>query len=491
MPLTHDSAPSTISGFRIKSSVHIGDFLYAAVLNDIGDAISKIVKIDPTVRNTVETDNWFTDGIDQMNPDIRLEKYTYGSTEYIMYTTKTWNIHVINVNTKHDSVIYTSINNQAEFGTPTPIPIYVTQCEDDIPYIVICFIWGTNKLHLYAKWPVIDPGEEEDLGTTSTTTHRIGSSAYIVPSSATTSYTDGARAQNFYTMGTVIWCTFGGRICRCESTSGADGIVKNATTDINSNLSGLRIESDGIYILVPGSGEMLKCTSAFNDITPTAFVQHITGFTDNPRMCGKFSGLSFVTNDSGDTYVFDFGTPAFEFYVEPTPPTSNICFPAGTLVNTDQGEIQIQKIVHGKHTINGKRIVDITKTVTVSKYLVQISPSAIGPDVPSRQTVISERHKLLYKGKMVPAESLVGICDGVKFVDYTGETLYNVLLEKHGVMNVNSLICESVDPSSMVAKLYSKQCKYPPRVRDKVVSMLKECRDTGNTDTFERIISKC
>ena len=47
---------------------------------------------------------------------------------------------------------------------------------------------------------------------------------------------------------------------------------------------------------------------------------------------------------------------------------SNICFPAGTPVKTDQGIVPIDIIDTNKHTINGQDILHITKTITLDPY---------------------------------------------------------------------------------------------------------------------------
>jgi hypothetical protein len=55
---------------------------------------------------------------------------------------------------------------------------------------------------------------------------------------------------------------------------------------------------------------------------------------------------------------------------------------------------------------------------------------------------------------MVPAHYLLGRLKDVKKVKYSGEILYNVLLEEYGVMNVNNLMCETLDPTSPIGCLY-------------------------------------
>ena len=38
-------------------------------------------------------------------------------------------------------------------------------------------------------------------------------------------------------------------------------------------------------------------------------------------------------------------------------------------------------------------------------------------------------------------------------VDYNGETLFNVLLKKHDKMMINNLICETLHPENIAAKI--------------------------------------
>ena len=130
-----------------------------------------------------------------------------------------------------------------------------------------------------------------------------------------------------------------------------------------------------------------------------------------------------------------------------------ICFPAKTPVKTDQGYVHIDKIDKRVHTIRGEKIVAITKTVSKENHLVCIKKNALGKNMPSEKTYISKNHCVLYKGKMVEAKKLVALLDNglVEFVEYTGETLYNVLLEEHSKIIVNNMICETLHPMNKVA----------------------------------------
>ena len=89
----------------------------------------------------------------------------------------------------------------------------------------------------------------------------------------------------------------------------------------------------------------------------------------------------------------------------------------------------------------------------MDKELVCIEQDALGQNYPTKLTFISPRHKLEYAGMMMAAHRLVGM-NGVSFVPYPGEKLYNVLLEEYGIMEVHGLICETLHPDNPVAKFY-------------------------------------
>ena len=128
------------------------------------------------------------------------------------------------------------------------------------------------------------------------------------------------------------------------------------------------------------------------------------------------------------------------------------CFPAGTPVQTDQGVTAIDQLIPGEHTLRGKSIFAITQTRPLQKHIVCFEKDSIGKNVPSQQTLCSKEHKVLYQGEMIKARDLVDMCKNVKKVSYNGEGLYNVLLEKHGKMLVNNMICETLHPENIAAK---------------------------------------
>jgi uncharacterized membrane protein len=133
---------------------------------------------------------------------------------------------------------------------------------------------------------------------------------------------------------------------------------------------------------------------------------------------------------------------------------SNICFPAGTPIKTDQGEVAIEKLVPGKHTLGRQAITHITQTTSIDKYLVLVGQDAFAKNKPSRPTVMSKDHKVEYEGELVPVYRFLGYLEKVNKLKYSGELLYNVLLETYGTMSVNNLRCETLEPTSPIACVY-------------------------------------
>ena len=127
---------------------------------------------------------------------------------------------------------------------------------------------------------------------------------------------------------------------------------------------------------------------------------------------------------------------------------TEICFPGNTPVLTDQGEININELVAGKHTIDGKTIRYITKVTNPNRTLTCIRRNAISDGVPSRKTIMTNEHRLMFEGEMVRAEELVDLVEGVFKVKNNGEPVYNVVMEKQDTMMVNGLRCETVNPHS-------------------------------------------
>ena len=135
---------------------------------------------------------------------------------------------------------------------------------------------------------------------------------------------------------------------------------------------------------------------------------------------------------------------------------SNICFPAGTPVMTDQGDVAIDKLNINKHTLRGARIVAITRTITEDECLIRFEPNSLYVNVPSIRTEMTCEHQIFYQGRMVHAVNLASMKSLKRYVykvPYNGAVLFNVLLDVHGKMMINNLIAETLHPNNGMAKL--------------------------------------
>ena len=134
-------------------------------------------------------------------------------------------------------------------------------------------------------------------------------------------------------------------------------------------------------------------------------------------------------------------------------PLSNICFLGNTLITTDQGECRIDEIDVKYHTLDGKSILKITKSLSVDNYLVRFGKGSLGLNVPSRCTVMTPNHSLMYNGELIEARNFLNGFDNIRKLCYRGEIVYNVLLNVAGTMKVNNLICETLNPCNGMARL--------------------------------------
>jgi len=159
-------------------------------------------------------------------------------------------------------------------------------------------------------------------------------------------------------------------------------------------------------------------------------------------------------------------------YWWPPPITSDICFPAGTPVKTDQGLLPIEKLKPGINTINRNRIEHITRTITNDNYLVCFEKDSLDINLPIRRTLISKNHKILYKNKLIEAYKFINSFHGVHKVEYNGELLYNVLMDDYYTMDVNNLICETLHPTNVIAQIHNSS--YSKEDKAKMLCQLKD-----------------
>jgi uncharacterized repeat protein (TIGR03803 family) len=191
----------------------------------------------------------------------------------------------------------------------------------------------------------------------------------------------------------------------------------------------------------------------------------------NGLLYGASSGGG--ANDQGALFRFDFT------------PISGICFPAGTPISCDQGNIPIDKINPLKHTVNNQTITAITRTISQDKYLVCFEQHALAHNCPSQTTVMSKNHKILYRGKMTEAYQFLRHSKQVRKVKYNREILYNVLMEKHDSIGVNNLVCETLHPNNIVARLHNSRLKQ--KEKNEIIRLMNESIHQKDRISYESV----
>ena len=75
---------------------------------------------------------------------------------------------------------------------------------------------------------------------------------------------------------------------------------------------------------------------------------------------------------------------------------------------------------------------------------------------------------------MIKADILLGKYPGIYKIKYNGDILYNILMDNYSVMNVNNLTCETLDPNSIIGKLYKKYNGISDKNKKKIIKQIND-----------------
>jgi len=225
--------------------------------------------------------------------------------------------------------------------------------------------------------------------------------------------------------------------------------------------------SAGAYhsLVLMNDGTVYGCGR--NDYSQLGIGNNVNIITELTQMLSP-DGLGGVTN------VITLKSIPVPTVVPVVPVISNICFPAGTPIVTNQGNISIEQLNPSIHTIRNKSIIGITQTITHDKYLVCFEKDSIGINIPSQKTIISKNHKIFFNKKMMQAKEFIGLFENVYKIKYNGEILYNVLMEDYDKMVVNNLVCETLHPDNDVAKIQKVLHLLSPSEQENLIKTYNE-----------------
>jgi len=260
-----------------------------------------------------------------------------------------------------------------------------------------------------------------------------------------------------------------------HSFTGTDGLVPRA----------IIYQSGILYGITNLGGSSNKGTIFSYNLSSNTFSSFYS-FTGQPSDGSTPYGVIYLNGILYGTTQDGGGSNKGTIFSYTPTPISNICFPAGTLISTDQGEISIEKIIPFENTINNKNIQAITKTISYDTYLVCFDKNALGNNYPNKKTTMSKHHKILYKGQMIEAYKFLGYFEKVKQVDYNREILYNVLMEKYENIIVNNIMCETLHPNNIIAKLYNSN--YGEEYKNKIIYMMNESIHKNDIKSYKKIV---
>jgi hypothetical protein len=147
------------------------------------------------------------------------------------------------------------------------------------------------------------------------------------------------------------------------------------------------------------------------------------------------------------------------------------CFTPGTLIETDRGEIPVESLVVGDRVLTrdsgyrpvrwiGRRDLTSDDLYRLQELVpVRISRGAMGPDMPSRNMMVSPRHRVLMAGhraELVSGETealasalhLVGMPGVTRAKDVTGVSYIHFMFDQHEIVRSDGLWTESFQPGA-------------------------------------------
>ena len=135
--------------------------------------------------------------------------------------------------------------------------------------------------------------------------------------------------------------------------------------------------------------------------------------------------------------------------------TNVVCFLAGTLIATPDGERPIESLQPGDliSTAEGPQPVrflarstrSIAQLQALDKMPIRINQGAFGCLGPAQDTFLSPSHAIHFAGSLVEAGALINGTSIQQLDDWPDASLtyYNIELERHGLITANGLLVES------------------------------------------------
>jgi hypothetical protein len=321
---------------------------------------------------------------------------------------------------------------------------------------------------------------------------------------------------NQYTFTTIHTFTdtinnkYSGNILGFYISSANTGITGNNTTFSNSLFDGssYSISSNNQYAF-------FQPTPSYTGLTDYSVLYDVSfGPSGSKYTSSSYQVDLFVGNFQifGNVTVYTPPPPQANVALSTALPISNICFIANTPIETDQGTIAISQLFtdFNNHTIDGKDIKVVTRTIYEDDYLICIHKDTFANNYPSKDVILSKEHKILipHNKKLHPQirnffpmtqfltanqifqifDSIPEIFNKVRKVPYHGDILYNIVLNNRGWVVVNNMICETLDPENIIAKLYLSDFEF--EYKSKIIYAMNDSIKRRDSEMLKRIASR-
>ena len=258
----------------------------------------------------------------------------------------------------------------------------------------------------------------------------------------TTYFTNNSSVNSFFITGNQLGLSNGSenyKVLKFEHAS---------TITISDSYNYIPITGQNQFAILKYDTKYFRVTQTSNDSSENARYkcELSEGNTDN------FNVVCF-NQGFGDTYTNDNVTIVFggaEFNV-----SSEICFHEDTIINTDQGEVKI-KDIKSFHTIDNCEIIYLLKSEIKHKKLVLIKKNALGKEIPSKDTIVTRNHLILYNNKIIKAHSMVDNIN-VLLIYNKNSNVYNIIMINKKFIKVNNIFMDVLGMDESYFKILKKK----------------------------------
>ena len=218
-----------------------------------------------------------------------------------------------------------------------------------------------------------------------------------------------------------------------------------------SSVSGPNASRNGVTIVYKVNASTHSyAADSFTD----AYISEFILYADSVSIAGEpFQTPEFP--QSGNTQTF-FGTTEpngvllLESPVTVSSTEPDLCFIAGTMIETDEGTIPIEEVTPSNN-IRGMSVSKVSKRLS-QNTLVIIKKDAFGVNRPNKDTMATDWHGIYVNDSDTQITRLFDLVDNKRVIKQPNiiKYIYNIeLKDKHSYMFANNLKVETVPPGTM------------------------------------------